>query len=260
MYGGSVTDLTLVNAPQWNNLIINSTDVVYSDLFIHGGSTSSNVAKNTDGWDVYRSDNVWIKDSRIFNGDDCVSFKPNSTNIYVSNLYCNGSHGISVGSLGQYPGEYDLVQNIYSYNISMNYASDGARVKVWPGNSAAMSVDLQGGGGAGLVKNVTFDTFSLTSVDYAIELTQCYGQKNATLCVEFPSKMVLQDITFKNFNGTTSGNYKNVVTTIVCSQQDVCSNIVAENINVQCPSKYGTPKNICTRVDTTLLQYTCSAS
>lgn len=29
------------------------------------------------------------------------AFKPNSTNILVSHLFCNGSHGISVGSLGQ---------------------------------------------------------------------------------------------------------------------------------------------------------------
>lgn len=54
---------------------------------------------------------------------DCVSFKPNSTNILVQNLWCNGSHGISVGSLGQYKGEYDIVQNIYVYNISMHNAS-----------------------------------------------------------------------------------------------------------------------------------------
>lgn len=53
------------------------------------------------------------------NSEDCVSFKPNSTNILVQNLFCNGSHGISVGSLGQYVGEYDIVQNIYVYNISL---------------------------------------------------------------------------------------------------------------------------------------------
>jgi hypothetical protein len=30
-----------------------------------------------------------------------LAFKPNSTNVRVSNLWCNGSDGISVGSLGQ---------------------------------------------------------------------------------------------------------------------------------------------------------------
>jgi galacturan 1,4-alpha-galacturonidase len=64
-------------------------------------------------WDTYRSDNIVIQNSHIDNGDDCVSFKPNSTNIVVQNLICNGSHGISVGSLGQYKGEVDIVKNIY---------------------------------------------------------------------------------------------------------------------------------------------------
>lgn len=31
----------------------------------------------------------------------------------VQNMYCNGSHGISVGSLGQYLGEVDIVENVY---------------------------------------------------------------------------------------------------------------------------------------------------
>ncbi len=34
-----------------------------------------------------------------------VSLKPNSTYIEVYNMICNGSHGISIGSLGQYAGE-----------------------------------------------------------------------------------------------------------------------------------------------------------
>lgn len=64
-------------------------------------------------WDTYRSDNIVIQNSHIDNGDDCVSFKPNSTNIVVQNLICNGSHGISVGSVGQYKGEVDIIKNIY---------------------------------------------------------------------------------------------------------------------------------------------------
>ena len=104
----------------------------------------------------------------------------------VQNLHCNGSHGISVGSLGQYVGETDIVENVYVYNISMFNASDGARIKVWPGSPAELSGDLQGGGGTGSVKNVTYDTMSVSNVDYAIEITQCYGQSNFTLCNEYP--------------------------------------------------------------------------
>lgn len=61
-----------------------------------------------------------------------------------------------------------------------------ARIKVWPGISSAMSEDLQGGGGLGSVQNITYDKMYIENVDWAIEVTQCYGQKNQTLCNENP--------------------------------------------------------------------------
>jgi hypothetical protein len=98
---------------------------IFDDITLHSASTISGIdAKNTEfaflhtrvpncvancyfilfftlpagsGWDIYRSDDVTITNSQITNQDDCVSFKPNSTNVLVQNLICNGSHGISVG-------------------------------------------------------------------------------------------------------------------------------------------------------------------
>lgn len=117
---------------------------------------------------------------------DCVSFKPNSTNIVVQNLNCTGSHGISVGSLGQYKDKVDIVENVYTYNISMTHASDGARIKVWPGVQTDFQTHLKGGGGLGRVKNITWDTIYHDNNDKAISISQCYGQSNQTLCYEFP--------------------------------------------------------------------------
>jgi hypothetical protein len=42
-----------------------------------------------------------------------LSFKANSTNVFINRLHCEGSHGLSVGSLGEYPGVQDLVENIF---------------------------------------------------------------------------------------------------------------------------------------------------
>jgi galacturan 1,4-alpha-galacturonidase len=154
----------------------------------------------------------------------------------VQNLWCNGSHGISVGSLGQYIGEVDIVKNIYVYNISMSNASDGARIKVWPGISSALSGDLQGGGGSGAVSNITYDTMAISNVDYAIEITQCYGQKNLTLCNQFPSNLTISDITIKHFKGTTSKKYDPLVGYLVCSSPKTCSNINIEDVVVTSPT------------------------
>jgi galacturan 1,4-alpha-galacturonidase len=256
--GGTIGPLKLRYSPQWYHFVANSSNVLFEGIDITGYSKSKNVAKNTDGWDIYRSDNIVIQNSVINNGDDCVSFKPNSTNVLVQNLHCNGSHGISVGSLGQYKNEVDIVENILVYNVSMFNASDGARIKVWPGVASALSTDLQGGGGSGSVKNITYDTMTIQNVDYAIEVTQCYGQKNLTLCNQYPSSMTISDVYFKNIKGTTSGKYDPDVGTIVCSSPSVCSNIYASDIAVKSPKGYNA--FTCTNVDDSLLAVNCTSS
>lgn len=187
---------------------------------------------------------------------DCVSFKPNSTNILVQNLWCNGSHGISVGSLGQYVGEYDIVENIYVFNTSLHNATDGARIKIWPNTPSALSGDLQGGGGSGRVNNITYDTMLIDKVDYAIEVDQCYGQSNLTLCLEYPSPLTITDIVFKNFKGVTTSKYQPQIGTFACSSSTVCNNIVASSINVVGPN--GTDQAFCLNVDKTALDVTCT--
>lgn len=253
---GSISNLNLIYSPQYYNFVANSSSVTFSDIFITGFSKSNNTAKNTDGWDTYRSSGITIQNSVINNGDDCVSFKPNSTDIVVQGLQCNGSHGISVGSLGQYAGEVDLVEDIYVYNISMANATDGARIKVWPGVPSALSGDLQGGGGLGAVRNVTYDTMQVTNVDYSIEVTQCYGQSNQTLCFQFPSNLTINDIHFNNFQGTTSKKYDPLVGTIVCSSENVCGDIYAEGISVTSPKGFN--EFACGNVDETLLAVNCT--
>lgn len=174
----------------------------------------------------------------------------------VQNMWCNGSHGISVGSLGQYVGEFDIVENIFVYNTSMQNATDGARIKVWPIAPSALSGDLQGGGGSGRVNNITYDTFVIDNVDYAIEVDQCYGQSNLTLCLEYPSALTITDIVFRNFVGKTSSKYAPETSAFACSSTTVCNNIVAQSINVASPN--GSNFAYCLNVDTTALDVGCT--
>lgn len=249
---GSISDLVLRYSPQYYNWVADSESVTFDNIDISGGSQSNNPAKNTDGWDTYRSTNIVIQNSMINNGDDCVSFKPNSTEVVVQNLHCNGSHGISVGSLGQYAGETDIVENVFVANITMENASDGARIKVWPGAPAALSGDLQGGGGAGRVNNITYDGMFVNNVDYAVEITQCYGQKNLTLCNQFPSNLTISNIKMTNFHGTTSDKYSPYSGYVVCSSPTVCKNITLDDIDVVSPADT-TNMFKCGNVDTALL-------
>ncbi|KAI0785798.1 glycoside hydrolase family 28 protein [Abortiporus biennis] len=230
----TVQNIKMINSPEWTNFVNEGTFVTYKNITISAVSTSKNQAKNTDGWDTFRSDNVIIADSNVNNGDDCVSFKPNSTNILVSNLSCNGSHGISVGSLGQYAGEYDIVENVLATNIRMSNAQNGARIKAWAGK----------GVGSGIVKNITFTGFVETNVDNPVIIDQCY-ETDDDECVEYPSNTYIQDIWFDSISGTSSGKEKAVVASLSCSPDGRCSNVNVNDITLTPPSKYGSPTFSC---------------
>jgi galacturan 1,4-alpha-galacturonidase len=120
-----------------------------------------------------------------------------------------------------------------------------------------LSGDLQGGGGAGRVNNITYDTFLIDNVDYAIEVDQCYGQSNITLCNEFPSPLTITNIVFNNFFGTTSKKYQPEIGAFACSSTAVCSAITASNINVVSPN--GTNLAYCQNVNPATLDVTCSS-
>lgn len=210
-----------------------------------------------------------IQNSYIDHDDDCVSFKPNSTNIIVQGLVCNSSHGISVGSLGQYPGTWDIVENLYIFNISMSNATDGARLKVWPGADVEKPEGWVGGGGAGIVRNVTYERFYQENNDGAIKIDQCYGAVSADECEADPSLMIITDVLFKDFWGTTSSKFDPMVGSLICSSPDVsigqpsylyiyltylqsCDNIRAENVTIEAPSG-NTPEWACRNMDEDLL-------
>lgn len=224
-----VEDLTLINSPFWNNFVYQSDHVTYRNINISAHSYSASKTANSDGWDIYRSSFVTIEDSFVDTTDDCVSFKPNTTDTIVRNMVCNGSHGISVGSLGQYANTTDIVENIFVSNISMSNASNGARIKVFGGSPDPLS---SAGGGTGYVKNVTYSDFRVTNVDNPIFITQCYNTP-AAICAQFPSKLSISDIHFINIRGSSSGSEGTRVVDVVCSQ--TCNNITAEGTELVSP-------------------------
>ncbi len=107
-----------------------------------------------------------------------------------------------------------------------------------------------------MVKNITYDTMLIDNVDYAIEVDQCYGQSNLTLCLQYPSPLTITDIVFKNFKGKTSKKYQPQIGTFACSSETVCNNIVAQDINVVSPN--GTNLAYCLNVDEKVLDVECS--
>ncbi|KAF9078343.1 pectin lyase fold/virulence factor [Rhodocollybia butyracea] len=231
-----VDNIRMVNSPEFFNFVNECQNVTYSNINLSAVSTSDNFIANTDGWDIYRSNNITIKDSIINNGDDCVAFKPNSTNILVSNLNCNGSHGISVGSLGEFEGVFDIVQNVLAIDIQIANAENGARIKAFAGS----------GVGSGMVQNITYQNFVVSNVDSPVVIDQCYETTTAA-CEEFPSNVIIQDVFFNNISGTGSSS---TVATLDCSPDARCTDINVNNLSLTGPNG-AAPKYECQNVNLT---------
>ncbi len=69
LHDSTISDLVLRFSPQYYHFVANSTNVVFDNINIAGASVSQNTAKNTDGWDTYRSSDLTIQNSHVNNGD-----------------------------------------------------------------------------------------------------------------------------------------------------------------------------------------------
>ncbi|RPA96706.1 pectin lyase-like protein [Choiromyces venosus 120613-1] len=222
--GLSIQGITMRNSPCWANFLITSKDIYYDDVLIEAQSINKNRSKNSDCWDTYNVDGLTVTNSRVNIGDDCFSAKPNTTNIFLQNLWCNGTHGVSMGSIGQYPGVMDIIENVYIENITMLNAQNGARLKTWAGPNI----------GYGRINNVTYKDFYVDNVDYPLILTQCYST-NKTECAKHPSEVNFSNITFLNFSGMSSGKRGRLTAEVICSPNAVCENIFMEDIDIHSP-------------------------
>jgi len=85
-----------------------------------------------------------------------------------------------------------------------------------------------GGGGSGLIRNITFKNFDLTNVGLPIQITQCIYTEGTTDTCE-TSKMQIEDVTWENFTGTSTFN---VAASLHCAASHPCPDIYFKDINI----------------------------
>ncbi|KAH7098845.1 pectin lyase fold/virulence factor [Auriculariales sp. MPI-PUGE-AT-0066] len=229
--GMTLRNFKIRQSPRWTILVHSSKHVEIHDLDIRSRSDTWALGREsnreTDGVDIYDSKYIFIHDMKIDNGDDCISFKPNATSIYVSNIWCNGTHGCSVGSLGEYEGVLDIVEDIYVNNVTIQNSENGPRIKTWGG----------AGRGYGRVNQVVFSNFEHINNDSPVTIDNCY-KTSPDDCLATPSLMTISNVYFTNQKGTSSGKYGNAAIALVCSVGK-CSNIHLDNISLKAPSECG---------------------
>lgn len=234
--GVTYDHIKMINSPMWFNLVTDSSYITFTNTVLNATSSSSKKPKNTDGFDTYRSNHVTIQDLWYNGGDDSISFKPNSTDVTVKNAVVLGSHGVSVGSIAQYPGIYDIIQNIYVQNVTFGNGLDGTksqngvRIKSWPG-----------GYGSGMVKNVTYQDIIVKDVTNPVTIDSCY-MEDASYCAAHPAQVSITDVHINNVQGTSAGS---TVVSLSCTPDADCY-VYMKNISITPPK--GSPKYICTNL------------
>ncbi|KAK2471315.1 hypothetical protein H9L39_17546 [Fusarium oxysporum f. sp. albedinis] len=221
-----MSGITIKNAPSFHVVTGgNSKDVVYSGLTLYSVSSSSNVAHNTDGFDIGPASYVTVENTKITNDDDCVVLKPGASYVTTTGVTCVGSHGLSIGSLSGGAGSNDIVTNSIFKDCTMIGSTKAAGIKYYPGGSTH---------GTGSVSNVTWQDITCDTCDYAIQISTCYMSTPAA-CSANPSTGKISGVVFSRFSGTTSGHYKDVVANMDCSVGGTCG-IKIEDFTVMAPS------------------------
>ncbi|KAK3318153.1 exo-polygalacturonase [Apodospora peruviana] len=269
--GLDIEGIHLKDSPCWTTFFVTSKDITLKDVACTAESNNvTSLPKNTDFFDSLNVERVTVERAWVNIGDDCFSPKSNATDLYVNTMYCNGTHGQSMGSIGQYAGEKSFIRNVHIENMWMLNGQHSARLKSWAGPNV----------GYGFIDNVTFKNFWNANNEYAAFLDSCYfnvsffcllhacmhycnaickvpkcyitetdywtnnKQINATTCAAYPSQVNITNVLFQNFTGSTSGKYGRAVARLTCSPNAICENIQFKDFNVTSPCG-GPPVIIC---------------
>ncbi|KAH7343202.1 pectin lyase fold/virulence factor [Rhizoctonia solani] len=185
---GVIKDMKLWQPIASNFMLTGSKNVHAFNNRIHAVSTSKAFPFNTDGFGAGGT-NLLIENNHIVNGDDCIAVGSGANNVHFRNNYCEGGHGMSIGSLGK-DGSVASVQNILFENNTMKDELYAARFKSWTG-------------GNGVAKNITWRNIVVENVPFPIYVTQNYWNQE----LEPPTggsrnNTHIEDMLFENFSGT----------------------------------------------------------
>ncbi|KAF8167167.1 pectin lyase-like protein [Crassisporium funariophilum] len=185
---GVIRDMKIWKPVGWNFATSGSTNLHAFDNKIVAVSDTDSFPFNTDGFSAGGT-NMLFEDNHIQNGDDCLTVGSGAKNIHFRNSYCEGGHGLSIGSLGK-GGSVASVQDVLIENIIMKDTLYGARFKSWTG-------------GNGLARNITWRNIAFSGVPFPIYVTQNYWDQGVGPRPNTTStnNTHIQDFVFENFVG-----------------------------------------------------------
>ncbi|XP_010528313.2 PREDICTED: probable polygalacturonase At1g80170 [Tarenaya hassleriana] len=204
-----VSNVNVKDSPNFQMSFESSRWVYVKDITI----TADGDSPNTDGIHLQRSQNVFISDSVIQTGDDCISIGDGSKHVNISKISCGPGHGISIGSLGR-NGNKEAVESVYVRDSTFRSTTNGVRIKTWQG-------------GKGHVRNVVFEHITFHESSRPIIIDQYYCPHSH--CKNHTSAVRISDITYRHIHGTSD---EKASVQLLCSETVPCRNIYMSDINL----------------------------
>lgn len=218
--GSSIQNLHIQNWPTHLFSISSCADLSMHNMFLDNSagdapnarSNGLPAAHNSDGFDVSTTNDTLIYSNVVYNQDDCVAIT-SGNNITVSDMYCSGGHGLSIGSVGGKSN--NNVTNILFTDSQIENSQNGARIKSNYNTT-------------GFIANITYSNIQVTDISiYGIDVQEDYLNGGPT---GIPSNgVIIENITFENIIGTATGNATDYY--ILCGEGS-CSNFSFEGVSI----------------------------
>lgn len=143
MVNSSFGDITIRNWPTHLFEITGCSDMTLSNLILNNSagneldSAGGKLGHNTDAFDVANTNGLHVVDATVYNQDDCVAVNSGS-NMVFENLYCDGGHGLSIGSIKSNVA----VSNVTFKDSSVIDSLNGCRIKTTAGGTNSTVTDI----------------------------------------------------------------------------------------------------------------------
>ncbi|CAO2203410.1 unnamed protein product [Urochloa humidicola] len=210
----AVRGLRIENSPQFHLKFDGCARVTVDGLSV----SSPAFSPNTDGVHVENTTDVHILNSRIYNGDDCVSIGAGCSGVHIENITCGHGHGISIGSLGA-RGTRACVSNVTVRSARVLDSDNGLRIKTWQG-------------GAGAVSGVEFAGVQLRNVRNCIVIDQYYCLAGAGGCANQSSAVRVAGVAYRDVRGTYNPRGGGAPIRLACSDAVACTGITMAGVEL----------------------------
>ncbi|MQM09341.1 hypothetical protein Taro_042213 [Colocasia esculenta] len=205
-----VRNMTLLNSPHSHIAFAGCFHVKASGLKLIAPASSP----DTDGIHISGSDTVYVQNTEIATGDDCISIGPGSNKVRIRNVACGPGHGISIGALGKL-NTWAKVSDVQVSGAVLTNTKNGVRIKTWQG-------------GQGYVDDIWFSNITMKNVSNPIIIDQYYCD-TLQPCKNQTGAVKVSKVSFMNITGTSATTH---AMRFACSDTFPCHGIHLQDIRL----------------------------